>query len=160
MTIQCYSSFPLPTFNVACREKGKGPNAWGLGVRLMRCARFNGSQQQPWCVVSNSTLMAVPTCIKSASSLQESLRTMTVLLLCMEMTVMPAKSALPQCSNQRWASHLVGSTSIANGTYPLSWKETTVVGFIRRKLASERLRRWWWPASTITVGRVLIASIY
>ena len=46
--------------------------------------------------------------------------------------IMPAKAALPLCYDQWWASCLVGS--IANRTYPLSWKEATVVGYICQKL--------------------------
>ena len=60
-------------------------------AQLQCCSRFNGSQQkQPWCVESNSTLMAVPIIIKSALP--------TVAALAVSMTIMLAKSALCHCA--------------------------------------------------------------
>ena len=128
MTIKCYSSFPLRTFRMLHAGKGQGQRAWGLGARLMRCSRFNGlQQQQPWCVVSNSTLMAVPTCIKSASSLQESLRTMTI--ICKQMI---------DC-HAHWAAATVLQSVMSCWIYKYSCNRT--VERIHRSLPANG-RRW------------------
>ena len=75
MIKQCYSSFPLPTFNVACRKRSR-TNCMRLGGKanmLFKVQQLTAATSLVYCIELHTHGSAY---MKSASSLQESLGTM------------------------------------------------------------------------------------
>ena len=131
------SLYPLSMLHI---EKDKGLTTWGLGVRLIYSNVAQGLTAH-----SNNNPGVLYRTPHSWRCLHQVTFPHSSLLGCINDSCQPGQ----HCHCAPISDEPVGS--IANHTYPSSWKEATIISFIRRKLTWSQRERQRWPASTIIV---------